>query len=107
MDTILYHGMEGGVTNRALRSTKGTHQKVGAWKKLWGGGYFRMSQFIHLNIRHPCTRNLLCRDPGQHNLNNAYLPFYFPGVEHLPSNAPHQLKPKTNTQVNDKAEFVA
>ena len=44
MDTILYHGMEGGVTNRALHSAKGTHQKVGAWKKLWGWGYFKMSQ---------------------------------------------------------------
>ena len=29
--------MEGGVVNRALRSTKGTHQKVGAWKNYGGG----------------------------------------------------------------------
>ena len=38
VDTILSQGMEGGVANRALHSTKGTHLKVGTWKKLWGGG---------------------------------------------------------------------
>ena len=30
-----------------LCSTKGTHQKVGAWKKIWGG-YFRMSHCFRI-----------------------------------------------------------
>ena len=40
--------MKEGVANRALHSTKGTHQKVHAWKKLWGGGYFRMSHLTSM-----------------------------------------------------------
>ena len=42
MNTILYHGMEGGVTNRALHNQRHTPEG-GRIEKIMGGGYFRMS----------------------------------------------------------------
>ena len=51
MDTILYHGMEGGVTNRALRNQQHT-PKGGHIETIMGGGVILGCHTVTVTRKH-------------------------------------------------------